>query len=325
LAVQNHIHFVTDAKEQPVKKITIVGAGRVGESTAHNLAKAELCREIVLIDIKEGVPQGTALDIQESAPIFDFDTKLTGSNDFNAMADSDLVVMTAGVPRKPGMSRSDVLDTNVVVLNGILEVLLKVAPRSKLLVVSNPVDVLTYAAWKRTGWSRERVFGMAGVLDSARMASFVALETGFSVKDINAMVLGGHGDTMVPMIRFTTINGIPIEHFLPTDKIDAIVKRTREGGAEILSLRKNASAYDAPAAAVAMMVDAISRNRRHILPAVAVLDGEYGMKDICMGVPVVFGEGGMERVIQLPLTPAEAAEFARSAEHVRADLERLKK
>ena len=308
-----------------MKKITIVGAGRVGESTAHNLAKAELCREVMLIDIKEGVPQGTALDIQESGPIFDFDTRLSGSNDPAAMEASDLIVVTAGVPRKPGMSRSDVLDINVAVLNEIIDVMLKAAPDSKLLVVSNPVDVLTYAAWKRTGWPRERVFGMAGVLDSARMASFVALETGFSVKDINAMVLGGHGDTMVPMIRFTTINGIPIEHFLPKDKIDAIVKRTREGGAEILSLRKNASAYDAPAAAVAMMVDAISHNRRHILPAVAMLEGEYGMTDICMGVPAVFGERGMEQVIELPLTTAEKTEFEHSATTVRADLARLKR
>jgi malate dehydrogenase len=307
-----------------MKKITIVGAGRVGESTAHNLAKHELCREVMLIDIKEGVPQGTALDIQESGPIFDFDTKLSGSNDLHAMENSDLVVMTAGVPRKPGMSRSDVLDTNVAVLNGILDVLVKVAANAKLLVVSNPVDVLTYAAWKRTGWPRNRVFGMAGVLDSARMASFVAMETGFSVKDINAMVLGGHGDTMVPMTRFTTINGIPIEHFLPKDRIDAIIKRTREGGAEILSLRKNASAYDAPAAAVAMMVDAISRNRKHILPAVAMLEGEYGMRDICMGVPAVFGEGGMERVIELPLTHEEKSEFERSAGSVRADCSRLR-
>jgi malate dehydrogenase len=307
-----------------MKKITIVGAGRVGESTAHNLAKHELCREVMLVDIKEGVPQGTALDIQESGPIFDFDTKLSGSNELGAMENSDLVVMTAGVPRKPGMSRSDVLDTNVTVLNGILDALLKVAPNAKLLVVSNPVDVLTYASWKRTGWPRNRVFGMAGVLDSARMASFVAIETGFSVKDINAMVLGGHGDTMVPMTRFTTINGIPIEHFLPKSKIDAIIKRTREGGAEILSLRKNASAYDAPAAAVAMMVDAISHNRRHILPAVAMLEGEYGMRDICMGVPAVFGEGGMEQVIELPLTADEKTEFERSAGSVRADCARLK-
>ena len=308
-----------------MKKITIIGAGRVGESTAHNLAKHETCREVMLIDVKEGVPQGTALDIQESAPIYDFDTKLSGSNDLAAMADSNMVVITAGVPRKPGMSRSDVLDTNLAVVNGLVDAVLKHAPNTMLLMVSNPVDVLTYAAWKRSGFPRQRIFGMAGVLDSARMASFVAMETGFSVKDISAMVLGGHGDTMVPMTRFTTINGIPIEHFLPREKIEKIVKRTREGGAEILSLRKTASAYDAPAAAIAAMIDAISRNRRHILPAVAVLDGEYGLSDICMGVPCVFGEHGVERVIELPLTTQEAAEFRKSSETVRADLAKLKK
>ncbi|BAU50386.1 malate dehydrogenase [Sulfurifustis variabilis] len=307
-----------------MKKITIVGSGRVGESTAHNLAKAELCREIMLIDIKEGMPQGTALDIQESAPIFEFDTKLSGSNDLAAMADSQMVIVTAGVPRKPGMSRSDVLDTNLAVIDGIVDAMLKVAPQAMLLMVTNPVDVLTYAVAKRSRWPRNRVFGMAGVLDSARMASFIAMETGFSVKDISAMVLGGHGDTMVPMTRYTTINGIPIAHFMSDDRIERIVKRTREGGAEILSLRKTGSAYDAPAAAVASMVDAISRNRRQILPAVAMLEGEYGLEDICMGVPVVFGERGLERVIELPLSDAEAEEFRRSAEHVRADLARLR-
>jgi malate dehydrogenase len=307
-----------------MKKIAIVGAGRVGESTAHNLAKHELCREIVLIDIKEGVPQGTALDIQESAPIFNFDTKLRGSNSMDDMADADMVIMTAGVPRKQGMSRSDVLETNVAVANGVVDAAVKHAPNALFLMVTNPVDVLTYAAWRRTGWSRHRVFGMAGVLDSARMASFVAMETGFSVKDISAMVLGGHGDTMVPMTRFTTINGIPVEHFLTREQIDRIVERTRQGGAEILALRKTGSAYDAPAAAIASMVDAISHNRKHILPAVAVLDGEYGLNDICMGVPVVFGEGGMERVIQLPMTAQESDEFRRSSEHVRADLAKLK-
>ncbi|MDH3309376.1 MAG: malate dehydrogenase [Gammaproteobacteria bacterium] len=308
-----------------MKKITIVGAGRVGESTAHNLAKHEICREVMLIDIKEGMPQGAALDIQESSPIYDFDTKLSGSNDLKDLVGSEMVVITAGVPRKPGMSRSDVLETNLAVLYGIVDEVLKHAPKAMLLVVSNPVDVLTYAAWKRSGFKRSHVFGMAGVLDSARMASFVALETGFSVKDVNAMVLGGHGDSMVPMTRFTTINGIPIEHFLSKEQIDKIVKRTREGGAEILSLRKTASAYDAPGAAVTSMIDAISHNRRHILPAVAVLDGEYGLNDICMGVPCVFGEQGMEKVIELPLIPQEATEFKRSADAVRTDLVKLKK
>lgn len=308
-----------------MKKIVIIGAGRVGESTAHNLAKAELCREIVLIDIKEGVPQGTALDIQESAPIFDFDTKLTGSNELQAMAGANMVIIAAGIPRQPGMSRSDVLDTNLAVIYGIVDEMRQIAPKAMLLMVTNPVDVLTYAAWKRSGLPREHVFGMAGVLDSARMASFVAMETGFSVKDVTAMVLGGHGDTMVPLTRFTCINGIPIEHFLSPEQIRKIVERTRGGGAEILSLRKTASAYDAPAAAIARMVDAISHNRHHILPAVAMLDGEYGLSDISMGVPVVLGESGVEKVIELPLTPDEMAEFKRSAAMVQADLERLKK
>ena len=308
-----------------MKKIAIIGAGRVGESAAHNLAKAELCRELVLIDIKEGVPQGTALDIQESAPIFNFDTKISGSNDLQAMAGADMVIITAGIPRKPGMSRSDVLDTNLAVIYGIVDVMRKTAPKAMLLLVSNPVDVLTYAAWKRSGLPREHVFGMAGVLDSARMASFVAMETGFSVKDVTAMVLGGHGDTMVPLTRFTCINGIPIEHFLSKEQIQKIVERTRGGGAEILNLRKTASAYDAPAAAIARMVDAISHNRHHILPAVAVLNDEYGLSDISMGVPVVFGESGVEKVIELPLTPDEMAEFKRSAAMVQADLARLKK
>jgi len=307
-----------------MNKIAIVGAGRVGESAAHNLAKAELAREIALIDIKEGVPQGTALDIQEAAPIFGFDTQLTGHNDLAALKGADLVIVTAGIPRKPGMSRSDVLDTNLAVVHGVVDEMLRRAPGAMLLMVTNPVDVLTYAAWKRTGWERRRVFGMAGVLDAARMASFVALETGFSTKDITAMVLGGHGDAMVPMPRFTTIHGISIEHFLPKDKIASIIQRTRDGGAEILGLRKTASAYDAPAAAIARMVDAISRDRRQILPGVAVLDGEYGERDLCMGVPIVLGEQGMERVIDLPLTAEEQVQFKKSVASVRADIARLK-
>ncbi len=303
-----------------MNKITIVGAGRVGESTAHNLAKAELCSEVMLIDIVEGMPQGTALDIQESAPQFGFDTKLSGSNDLHAMKGSDIVIITAGLPRKPGMSRSDVLDTNLGIIRSIVDVMVKAAPDAMVLMVTNPVDVLTYAAWKRSGWPRNRVFGMAGVLDSSRMASFVAMETGFSVQDITAMVLGGHGDTMVPMTRFTCINGIPINHFLTQEKIDKIVQRTRDGGAEILALRKTSSAYDAPAASIAAMVSAISHDRKRILPCVAILDGEYGQQDICMGVPVVLGKGGVERIVELKLNEEEAANFKNSVEAVRADI-----
>lgn len=307
-----------------MQKITIVGAGRVGESAAHDLAEAELCREIVLIDIKEGVPQGTALDIQEAAPVFRFDTRVTGSNELGALADSELVIITAGIPRKPGMSRSDILDVNVPVINDVVDEVVKSAPYAMIMVVSNPVDVLTYSAWRRSGWDRSRVFGLSGVLDSARMASFIAIETGLSVKDITALVLGGHGDAMVPLPRYSSIAGIPLDHFLSPEKIAAIVARARDGGAEILKLRKTSSAYDAPAAAIAMMVDAIVHDRKRILPCVAMLDGEYGQSGICMGVPVVVGEEGMERVIELPLVEDEAAAFRQSAEQVRADIGRLK-
>ena len=307
-----------------MNKITIVGAGRVGESTAQNLANNELCHEVALIDIVEGMPQGTALDIYESAPLFGFDTRLSGHNDMTAVAGSDLVVITAGIPRKPGMSRSDVLDTNLGIIKGIVEEIMRSAPKAMIMMVTNPVDVLTYAAWKLTGWDRSRVFGMAGVLDSSRMASFVALETGFSVMDIDAMVLGGHGDTMVPITRFTTINGISIDHFLSRDKIDAIIKRTREGGAEILALKKNSSAYGAPAAAIAAMTGAISHNRKRILPTVAALEGEYGETDICMGVPAVLGAGGMEQVVDLELSKEEWGEFKQSVEAIRGDLGKLK-
>ena len=307
-----------------MEKITIVGAGRVGESTAHNLAKAELCRRIALIDIKEGMPQGTALDIQESAPIFGFDTKLTGHNELDAMAGSDLIIITAGVPRKPGMSRSDVLDVNVPVVTEIVDEAVRSAPEAMILMVTNPVDVLTYVAWKRSGWKRNRVFGLSGVLDSTRMASFIAMETGFSIKDITAMVLGGHGDTMVPLPRYSCINGIPINCFLDAQTIARIAERTRQGGAEILALRKTSSAYDAPAAAVATMVDAIQHGRKRILPCVAILDGEYSQNGICMGVPVILGSGGMEQVVELELNEDESGEFVRSAEHVRADLARLR-
>lgn len=306
-----------------MRKITIVGAGRVGESTGQFLTKQHLCRELVLLDINEGAAKGCALDIQETAPLFGFDIKVSGSTDASAMQDSDLVIITAGIPRKPGMSRSDVLDTNIRILNGIVDNILEYAPNSKILVVSNPVDVLTYQAWKKTGWDRSRVFGQAGVLDSARMAAFISMETGFSVKNINTMVLGGHGDAMVPMTRFTTIAGIPIEHFMDKSTIDNIVERSRFGGAEILDLRQNSSAYDAPAAAITEMVDAIGRERNQILPTVAILDGEYGEQGIAMGVPCVLGEEGMERIIDLPLTAEEKVFFDNTVAGIKADIERL--
>ena len=307
-----------------MQKITIVGAGRVGETTAQILAEEELCREIVLIDVREDAPQGVALDICQTAPFFHFDTRVTGSNDAAAMSGSDMVIVTAGLARKPGMSRSDVLDANVAILDSILDDVMTHAPESMLLLVSNPVDVLTYRAWRRTGWDRHRIIGQAGVLDASRMASFIAMETGFSSRDITTIVLGGHGDTMVPLPRFCTVNGIPVSHFIDDARMQEIIDRTRTGGAEILALRKNSSAYDAPGASVAAMVDAIVNDRRRLLPCVAILDGEYGETNIAMGVPCVLAEGGLERIVELDLTADERSLFRQSADYVKQDISRLK-
>ena len=303
-----------------MKKIAIIGAGRVGESTAQFLATRDLSREVVLTDIREGAAEGAALDIQESASLFGFDTRLRGDSNNKIIEDAEIIIITAGIPRKPGMTRADVMETNVMVLDSILDDVLKYAPDSILLLVSNPVDTLTYHALKRTGWDRSRVIGQAGVLDSSRMAAFVALETGLSAKDVNAMVMGGHGDVMVPMTRFTTISGIGIEHFLSAEKIEEIIQRTRVGGAEILQLRGNSSAYDAPAAAVAEMVEAIAYDRKSVLPTVAYLDGEYGQDDITIGVPAVLGEKGMERVVELKLNEEELGYFNTSVESIRKEL-----
>jgi len=303
-----------------MKKITVVGAGRVGESTAQFIASKDLCREIVLIDIREGAAEGAALDIQEDAPLFRFDTRLTGGTDYALMADSDLIIITAGVPRKPGMSRSDVLETNVRVTDSIIENTLKYAPDSKMLFVSNPVDILTYRAFQKTGWDRSRIFGQAGVLDSTRMASFIAMETGYSALDIDAMVLGGHGDSMVPMMRYTTISGIPVSNFIDQKTIDDIVTRTRNGGAEILALRQNSSAFDAPAAAVAAMVDAIVNDRKRIVPTVAIVQNEYGCDELAIGVPCVLGKDGMEKIISIELNESEQTNFENSVAAVRKDM-----
>lgn len=303
-----------------MKKITIIGPGRVGESAAQIIAKTELCRELYLLGRHQGKAKGIALDIQESAPLFRFDTCVDGGADPAAMLDSDLVIFTAGLPRKPGMSRSDLVDANLEVLHGALDSVMRYAPNALLLIVTNPVDVLTYHAWRQTGWGRHRVFGLSGVLDSARMASFIARETGFSVKDIATLVIGGHGDAMVPLTRYASINGIPIDQFLDADTIDRLIEQTRKGGAEILALKETSSAYDSPAASIAAMVDAMARTRRRILPCVSILDGEYGERDIAMGVPAVLAGSGVERVIELPLTSEESEALARSVIQLRATL-----
>jgi malate dehydrogenase len=283
-----------------------------------------MCREIALLDVRQSAAEGAALDIQEMAPLYGFDTRLYGGSDYALIEDSELIVVTAGLPRKPGMSRSDLLASNVAITNTILEGVTRHAPNSMLLFVSNPVDVLTYHAFVETGWPRNRIFGQAGVLDSSRMASFIAMETGYATQDISTMVLGGHGDTMVAMLRYTTISGIPISNFMSKEKLDSIVERTRNGGAEILALRGTSSAYDAPAASVAKMVDAIVHDRKRILPTVSVLEGEYGHHNLAIGVPAVLGINGMEQIISLDMNDEETTLFHNSAALVQKDIDLLK-
>jgi len=307
-----------------MRKVTVVGAGRVGETTAQILAEEEICREIALLDVREDVPEGVALDICQTAPFFEFDCRLTGSSDPRIMKDSQLIIVTAGLPHHPGTSRAGVLESNVRIVDQVTDDIMAYAPEAMVLIVSNPVDVLTYRVAQRTGWPRERVFGQSGVLDASRMASFIAQETGFSARDITTLVLGSHGDRMVPVPRFCTINGVPVSHFLSGERMAAIIERTRKGGAEILALRKHSSAYDAPAAAVASMVDAIAHNRRRLMPCVAMLEGEYGEADIATGVPCILSERGVESVVDLDLNDEERAAFAGSVAAARADLESIR-
>jgi len=304
-----------------MRKIGIVGAGRVGETAAQILAEQELCREIAIMDVREDVPEGVALDIRQTAPFFEFDCEISGSNDPRILRDAELVVVTAGAPDKAGMTYSDMLTANIRIIDSITDNIIEYAPDAIVLVVSHPVDILTYRIAQRSGWPRERILGQAGVLDASRMASFIAQETGFSTKDITTMVLGGHGDAMVPITRFCTINGIPISHFIDDERLRAIVERTRKGGAEIFALRHKASAYDAPGAAVAAMIDAISHNRRRLLPCVAILEGEYGESDLAMGVPCILSSRGMESIVELDLNDREKADFEQSAASIRANIE----
>ena len=306
-----------------MKKICLVGAGRVGESAAQILAKEETCQELVLIGVREGVAQGTALDLAECAPLFGFDTQIRGSTDLNDMADADIIVVSAGLPRKPGMSRSDVLDANAPIIATTAAKARRLAPHALLIIVTNPVDVLTHLAWSQSQFDRARVLGLSGTLDAARMAGFIATEAGLSVRDVRALVIGGHGDTMVPLARYSTISGIPISEFLDPAAIDRIVARTRGGGAEILALKKTSSAYDAPGAAIATMIDAVAHDRHRVLPCVCVLDGEYGESEVSMGVPVVVGAKGIERIVELPLNAEEQKHIHDSAIAIRADLVRL--
>ena len=301
-----------------VNKISIVGAGRVGESTAQMLAIQKLAQQIVLIDLDEQYAKGVALDIQETSPVYHFDAELIGASDIANIKDSNIVIITAGMPRKPGMDRADVLAINLKIIDEIMDGIIKHAPDAYVIVVSNPVDVLTYYANKKANWPRNRIMGQAGILDSMRLSSFIAMETDYSINDIQAMVLGGHGDTMVPLPRFTTVSGISIEHLLDQNTIDNLIQRTRDGGAEILNLKQKSSAYDAPGAAVTIMVEAIVHNKHRLLPCITMLEGEYGQNDIAIGVPVVLGENGVEKIVELDFTVDEKKAFDASAQDIKS-------
>ena len=298
------------------KKVTVVGAGMVGGTTAHRLADKELC-DVVLIDIIEGLPQGKGLDLAESAPIEGYDSRVVGTNDYKDTANSDIVVITAGLPRKPGMSRDDLLKTNYNIVKETTEKVVKHSPNSILIVVSNPLDAMTQTAYKASGFSKNRVIGMAGVLDAARMRTFIAEALEVSVENVTAFVLGGHGDAMVPLARYSTVAGIPLPDLMPKEKIDAIIKRTQDGGAEIVGLLKTGSAFYAPSAAIVEMVEAILKDKKKILPCAAYLEGEYGIKGLFVGVPVKLGARGIEQVIEIKLTPEERVALEKSAAAVK--------
>jgi malate dehydrogenase len=298
------------------KKVTVVGAGMVGGTTAHRLADKELC-DVVLIDIIEGLPQGKGLDLAESAPIEGYDSRVVGTNDYKDTANSDIVVITAGIPRKPGMSRDDLLKTNFNIVKETTEKVVQYSPNSILIVVSNPLDAMAQTAYRVSGFSKNRVIGMAGVLDSARMRTFIALELDVSVENVTAFVLGGHGDTMVPLARYSTVAGIPLPELLPKEKIDAIVKRTANGGAEIVGLLKTGSAFYAPSAAIVEMVEAILKDKKKILPCAVYLEGEYGIRGLFVGVPAKLGARGIEQVIEIKLAPEESAALQKSAAAVK--------
>ncbi len=297
------------------KKVTVVGGGNVGATAAQRIAERDYA-DVVLVDVVEGMPQGKALDLAQSGPVLGYDSAVTGANSYETTANSDIVVITAGIARRPGMTRDDLLRTNMGIMGSVVSEVVASSPDSILLVVSNPLDAMVYHAHKLSGFPKERVVGMAGVLDTARMRTFIAQELNVSVEDVQAYVLGGHGDTMVPLVRYTTVGGIPLENWLPQDRVEAIVQRTRDGGGEIVSLLKTGSAFYAPSAAVLQMVDSILLDKRRIVPAAAYLEGEYGVSGVFIGVPVILGANGVEKVIELALTDEEQAGFNKSVEAV---------
>ena len=305
------------------KKISFIGAGNVG-ATAALWAMSKELGDIVIVDIVEGFPQGKALDNYEATPIIRSDVKSSGSNGYEATQGSDVVIITAGLPRKPGMSRDDLQDANAKIMKTCVEQVVKGSPHATLIIVSNPLDVMAYVALKVSGFPRERVIGMAGVLDSARYRTFISAEIGVSVKDVQAMVLGGHGDTMVPLLSSTNIAGIPVTRFIKPERLEQIIQRTRDGGAEIMNLMKTVTAFNAPGAATIEMAEAILKDQKRILPCTAYLEGEYGFNGIYLGVPCLLGAGGVEKIIEVDLTEAETAALKVSAEHVQKSIAKVK-
>lgn len=301
------------------KKVTIIGAGHVGECTAMYLAEKNIC-DITLIDVIEDMPKGKGLDLCQAGPIRNYETVITGSSDFSDMKGSAMVVHTAGVPRKPGMSREDLINTNAGIIGSVSEKIKELCPDAIVIMVANPLDIMTFHCWKKTGFEANRVFGQAGILDSIRFRTFVALELGVSATDVQAMVLGGHGDTMVPLPRYTTVGGIPITELMPGDRIQAISDRTRVGGGEIVKLLKTGSAYYAPAAATVEMIDSVLRDRKKVAPCSVLLTGQYGIKDLYIGVPTLLGADGVEKIFELKLDDDELKSLQVSAEKYKETL-----
>src|SRR5947208_8777628 len=309
--------WYSQQSETMVNKITVVGAGNVGATTAQRIAEKELARTVVMVDVVEGIPQGKALDQWQSAPIEGFDSRVIGTNGYDETSGSDLVIITAGIARKPGMSRDDLLNTNAGIVKDVAEQIKRSSPNAIIIVVSNPLDVMCYVAKQVTGFPRERVIGMAGVLDTARYRAFLAEALDVSVRDIQAMVLGGHGDTMVPLISYTSVSGIPVTQLLERSQLDAIVDRTRNGGAEIVKYLKTGSAYYAPSSAVVQMVEAIVLDQKRLLPCAAWLDGEYGLSGMYCGVPCKLGKNGLEQIVEVKLTADEQSALQKSADAVK--------
>jgi len=305
-------------------KISIIGAGNVGATTAHWCAAAEL-GDIVLLDVPqtEGMPQGKALDLMQASPLAGFDSRVLGTTSYEDTAESDVVVITAGVPRKPGMSRDDLLGTNARIVGSVARQIKNTSPKAIVIVLSNPLDAMVQRAWQLTGFPSQRVVGQAGVLDTARFRTFLAVELGVSVEDVSALLMGGHGDTMVPLASCSSVGGIPLRQLIDQDKLDEIVRRTRDGGAEIVGLLKTGSAYYAPAAAAAQMVEAVVRDKKRLIPCAAFCDAEYGVGGYYVGVPVILGAGGVERIIEIELTDAERADFRKSVDCVKTLVETM--